>query len=78
MQDVIALICARGDFRLGIRKNFYCDRVVSHWHSLHSEVLESPSLEVFKKCGDVAQRDMVSGHGRDGSIVALDDHSGHF
>ena len=29
-------------------------------------VVESPSLEVFRKRGDVALRDMVSGHGGDG------------
>ena len=27
--------------------------------------MESPSLEVFKNCGDVTPRDVVSGHGRD-------------
>jgi len=26
-------------------------------------VVESPSLEVFQNCGDVALRDVVSGHG---------------
>ena len=38
----------------------------------------SPSLEVFKECGDVALRDVVSGHGGDGLMVGLDDLSGLF
>lgn len=28
--------------------------------------MESPPLEVLKSCGDVAPRDMVSGHGESG------------
>jgi len=35
-------------------------------------VVESPSLEVFKKHGDVAQKEMVSGHGGDVLMVGLD------
>ena len=36
------------------------------WRRLPREVVESPSLEVFKKHGDAALRDVVSGHGGDG------------
>jgi len=39
----------------------------SYWHRLLREVMEAPFLEVLTKCGDVALRNMVSGHGGDGS-----------
>ena len=41
-----------------------CDAVAQ----LHREVVGSPSLELFKSCGDV-----VSGHGGGGLMVGLGD-----
>ena len=49
----------QGRFRLDCRKNFFTERVMKYWNRLPRKVVESPSLEMFKKCVDVAVWDTV-------------------
>ncbi|KGL99345.1 hypothetical protein N301_12217, partial [Charadrius vociferus] len=48
-----------GRFRLNIRKKFFTLRVVRHWNRLPREVVDAPSLEVFKARLEVALGNLV-------------------
>ena len=48
---------------MDIKKNFFSKIAMRHLNRLPREVVESPSLEMFREHVNVALRDMVSGHG---------------
>jgi len=54
-----ALKFHQGRFSLDISNNFFTERVVRHWNRFPRKVVESPSLEMFKKLVDVSLWDMV-------------------
>ncbi|KFU93617.1 hypothetical protein M959_01528, partial [Chaetura pelagica] len=48
-----------GMFRLDIRKKFFTMRVVRYWNRLPREVVDAPSLQVFKAGLDKALCSLV-------------------
>ncbi|KFW71510.1 hypothetical protein AS28_08887, partial [Pygoscelis adeliae] len=48
-----------GRFTLVIRKKFFTVRVVRHWNRLPREVVDAPSLEMFKTRLDEALSNLL-------------------
>ncbi|KAK4832548.1 hypothetical protein QYF61_024048 [Mycteria americana] len=49
----------QGRFRLDIRKDFFTKSMVKHWNRLPREVVDAPSLSVFKRHLDNALNNML-------------------
>lgn len=69
----------QGRSGLDIRNNLLTGSVVKHWKTLPKEVVESQSLEVFRRCVDDVLRNMFRcGLGSVRLRVGLDDFKALF
>lgn len=59
-------------FRLKIRKTFFTKMIVKHWNKLPREVVESPSLQIFKRWVDGMGAWFNGGLGTGGLMALLD------
>ena len=48
-----------GRFRLEVRRKFFTQRAVRHWNRLPTEVVDAPSLDVFKTRLDEALSNLI-------------------
>jgi len=48
-----------GRFRLGIRRKFFTERMVTHWNRLPKDVVDAPLLKAFKARLDVSPGSQV-------------------
>jgi len=58
-QEEMASRCTLGRLRLDTGKNLFPENVINNCIRLPREVVESPSPDIFKRCVDVAHKDMV-------------------
>jgi len=49
----------QGRFGLGVRKNFFTERVIKNCSRLPRKAVESPSLEIFRRYVDVELQDVI-------------------